>query len=188
MRIELSNKIDELSANIQDYEVKSAAAHADIAGLVDQAIAEHAYDLKRVWIVLSNITFLEMLLSELHTRLRAARFALWQHDLEAQKSERGKAAKAATDARLETLNCQADKSNYLRAAKGVPHEDQADRIANYDILLIDARSKANSTATYRDKAKAALESMQAEYNEIAKENGWPLEPEKPEPVPMIGLS
>jgi hypothetical protein len=137
-----------------------------------------------------TVEYCDAVIGELAKRKRQEQLDLWRFDLDALKAEVLKAIQDATDTRREIIQVQTDKTNYLRAAgaNGATRAEKDDKMANFDILLVDARSRAHAAEVYRDKLKADLQAMQSGYNAVAREEGWTLEPEKAEPARMYGLT
>jgi hypothetical protein len=186
-REDLLETIADLEEMIHEFEIRRDQAIQAIEPMTALILSSGRTDMKKFIEIRDSLDYSKTVLAELGKKHRQAQLELWQFDLQAKIDELKKAIKAATDARLNILQTQTDKTNYLRAAREDTPEQKKDRITNFDILLVDARSQAHTAETHREKVRAELEYMQASYNEIAMEAGWKLEPVNLQPgsVPSI---
>ena len=189
-RDDLLEQIKGCAGEIKELEVKRTEGLRRLKRLAEAVLSGGGPDVAGFTKIRDDIEYADAMLAELRNWHKNAQLELWQFDLDALKAELLKAVQAVRDTRTEILQCQTDKSAYLRDASGAGTTlaEKTEKVAAFDVLMVDARSRAQTATTYRDKLRADLEVMQSNYNELAKEFGWPIEPEKPEPAPQFGLT
>lgn len=178
-RAKLSNIVDELTGKMHEAEGVRDAARQDIATLVEQAITTGEKDFKKYSASEAMINLHEMILAELHSRQKAARLDLWQHDLEKASEALGTAYEKWAKAKADLKQAVTDKADYLRGVgRNALIDENTEHLSSLDILIVDCRACENVASRNRNIARRQLADLKAGFNEQASELGAERFPEK----------
>ncbi len=182
-RDELANTVDGLAKSVVDFNGKLDTAKTELRSLASEIYLEgKSVSMAKFTSAKSKLDFYTFLVAEGRPLLKDARYSLWCYDLDALEKDYKSATQTCHELRQAVARAQTDKGLFLKeTSKRCKTPEYVERLANLDIALADARSRSQVAVNQRDRVKAELQAMKADYNELARVEGWPLEVE---PAPL----
>jgi len=168
-RIALDAVVIGMNAKISDLTKQLIDAKSELDKVIDQAITDGTADIKSFKNTTACIEMFSAILTELSSRQKVARKALWDYDLTNASDEYSTAANNATETRLKFARCQDDRAKYMRTPTHIKPEERIKYVANLEFKLVEAKKCSHQAELIKNQKKMALETLKAAFNEVALE-------------------